>query len=636
MNYQRFSCLLLVLFTVVAVAYDPHKKGAYNPHQKGAHNPHQSSILDVAGAGSPDITNLGTQPGLNFSIDPSSNCSSCHSGSNPGDDDNMPYPTWSGSMMANATRDPLFWAALDVANNDLPGAGDYCLRCHTPNGWYGGRVLKTGDQQNPIEDGTDGCRLQGYHDEADTKFNDYQGINCHFCHRQDETGPNGEVLKPQNANLWVDDQACDNPDSDGFTPCRKGPYSYPYNNNFAPHDWEHSLYIQKGEFCGSCHNVSSPVYEENGSEVAFRTLIDENGVDTGLPMPIERTNVEWESSLFGDLIFRDSLGDDVSTQFPLINRGETCQQCHMPDSDDPSARACFFPGFQNRGSDLAVHEFAGSSTWMPQILKGLYGTALGRSDAYDRTTGYAMEMLQLKSAMLEATPVSSTASELTMNVRVTNLTGHKLPTGYHEGRRMWLHIEARNGSDTVFFESGAYNDATGVLTEDAQIKIYEASYGIWNSGTNNCDITDSMGRKMFHFVLNNCTAKDNRIPPLGFTGGNDIELKPVGYTYPANPEDPDTLVNYDDTTYVIPIAGQAEPITVTATLRFQSVTKEYVEFLANQATENNFQSENDLCNRSLTVGPGNQTRAAFMLDLWNNNGKSTPVDMTTGEIIIGS
>ena len=618
MKYIRFYCLLLLAaMTTATTAFDPHK----------GNNPHRG--------GSIDITNLGTQPGLNFPIDPSTNCSSCHSGSLPGDSDNMPYPTWSGSMMANATRDPLFWAALDVANNDLPGAGDYCLRCHTPTGWYAGRVLKTGDSQNPIEDGTDGCRLVGYHDQEDFSNNDYQGVNCHFCHRQDKTGPLGEVLKPQNANIWVDDQACDNPDSDGFTPCRKGPYRYPYNNNFAPHDWSYSDYIQHGEFCASCHNVSSPVYEENGLEVAFKTLIDVNGVDTGIPMPIERTNMEWEHSLFGDLIFRDPMEDLATNEFPIIREGESCQQCHMPDSDDPSARACFFPGFQNRGSDLAVHEFAGSSTWMPQILKGLYGTALNRSEAYDRSSGYAFEMLQLKSAMLDVTPVSSNGTELNVNVRVTNLTGHKLPTGYHEGRRMWLHLEARDSNDAVFFESGAYNDATGELTTDGQIKIYEASYGIWNSTTQNCDIEDSMGRKTFHFVLNNCVAKDNRIPPLGFTGGDNIELAPVAYTYPASAENPDALVNYDDTSYLIPIAGQSEPITVTATLRFQSVTKEYVEFLARQATDNNFPSENALCNRNYTVGPADQTRAAFMLDLWNNNGKSTPVDMTDGQIIIG-
>ena len=42
-------------------------------------------------------------------------------------------------MMAQAGRDPLFWAALDVANNDVPGIGDFCLRCHSPAGWLDGR-----------------------------------------------------------------------------------------------------------------------------------------------------------------------------------------------------------------------------------------------------------------------------------------------------------------------------------------------------------------------------------------------------------------------------------------------------------------------------------------------------------------
>ena len=47
------------------------------------------------------------------------------------------WPTWAGSMMANAGRDPIFWAALDVANNDaeelgIPGIGEFFIRCHSP------------------------------------------------------------------------------------------------------------------------------------------------------------------------------------------------------------------------------------------------------------------------------------------------------------------------------------------------------------------------------------------------------------------------------------------------------------------------------------------------------------------------
>ena len=32
--------------------------------------------------------------------------------------------------------------------------------------------------------------------------------------------------------------------------------------------------------------------------------------------------------------------------------------------------------------------------------------------------------------------------------------------------------------------------------------------------------------------MTNCLVVDNRIPPLGFTGGTDLETRPVGYAYP--------------------------------------------------------------------------------------------------------
>ena len=43
-----------------------------------------------------------------------------------------------------------------------------------------------------------------------------------------------------------------------------------------------------------------------------------------------------------------------------------------------------------------------------------------------------------------------------------NLAGHKLITGYPEGRRMWLHVVARDGDDATVFESGAYDVDTAI------------------------------------------------------------------------------------------------------------------------------------------------------------------------------
>ena len=49
---------------------------------------------------------------------------------------------WKGSLMAQASRDPLFWAGLTVAAQDSvhaldnPNAGDICVKCHFPQGFY--------------------------------------------------------------------------------------------------------------------------------------------------------------------------------------------------------------------------------------------------------------------------------------------------------------------------------------------------------------------------------------------------------------------------------------------------------------------------------------------------------------------
>ncbi len=598
--------------------------------------------LPVSAGGPIDFTPHGTQPGLNFDLTPPTDCHSCHEGGNLADDEiNMPYATWLGSMKANATRDPLFWAALDVANNDLPGVGDFCLKCHTPQGWYGGNVVKPEFKGQPLVDGANGCELRGDHVSQDSKLSDYGGVNCHFCHRIDEQGPNGEPLVIQNGDLWIDDENCNT----GFGPCRKGPYKYP-DFNTPPHAWEYSSFIESSEFCGSCHNISSPTIEQNGVLTVARKFWHE-GVETEIAMPLERTYSEWKDSYFADLIFRNPFNQLPSDEAPVITEGENCQTCHMPQSTSDEARACVFDpldadGNGRRKGNLSTHQFAGANTWIPQVIKSIYGDELeandpnpGRKVALDLTTSYAFDMLQNKSALLDTTVTKLTSNQLDLAVKVTNLTAHKLPTSYAEGRRMWIHVAVQDAMGKVFWESGAYDLGTAILTEDAQLKVYESLQGIWNPDPDGnaktddatCEITDDNDNKMFHFVLNNCIAKDNRIPPLGFRGADNIEMKPVGITYPAHPTNPGQVVNYDVTNYQVPTAGETGPFAVTTTLKYQVASKDYIEFLDRQATDNSFQSENEMCDRTWTVGPADQSRGAFMKTLWENYNKSAPVDM---------
>lgn len=580
-----------------------------------------------------DFTPEGTQPGtLVIELESPGECGSCHGEFAPAAQQNfMPSPTWSGSMKANATRDPLFWAALDVANHDVPGVGDYCLRCHTPSGWLAGRVHKTGNPGQPFIEGQNGCSLQGGFSEPDFGGNDFSGITCNVCHRADPVGPHGELARRENANLWINDAlSCETVNGSFFGPCRKGPYDYPPSSTPPPHGWEKSHFLGSSEFCGSCHNVTTPIT----SEGPLRTLILADGSDTGIPYPIERTFSEWRASAYADVILANGFGDAPR----LIERGQSCQGCHMRNSEDPAARACTIGGYPNRSGDLPVHEFVGANSWIPRILRDIY-PLLGREQAFNRTIAWAEEMLTQRSAELTLTlgEPPPDAGVLEARVRVTNKAGHKLPTGYAEGRRMWIHVQARDADGTLFWESGAYDAATGVLSEDPQIKIYELLQGQWNrNGNGSCDATDELGRKLFHFVLNDCVIRDNRIPPAGFRGGNDLEIRPTGYSYPETFPGSGVLVHWDDTTYQIEVpAGIPRPIQVSARLRFQIASREYIEFLRFQAVENDFPSENEMCDRNWSEGPAHRSRGVFMYELWEQFDRSPPVDMASAWQAVG-
>ena len=573
----------------------------------------------TADSGNTDFTPHGTQPGLAYSVLPAENCAQCHAP--PGGDADaeasyFPHSSWSGSMLANAGRDPLFWAALDVANHDLPGVGDFCLRCHLPKAWLDGRVSKT--PQGALVDGADGCLLRGSPASSlEDNHNDFQGITCQFCHRAEPTGPLGETAPLDNASIWLDDEAC--PGSD--EPCRKGPYEYAQADTLKPpHAWEKDLSLADSAMCGSCHDVSAPRIPGG------KTLILPDGADTGNPFPVERTYSEWLNSDFADLI----LAAPLELEAPALRSGQTCQNCHMPLAEAADARAARQGAPGSRAGELPVHEFAGGNAWMPAVLSAEYGAALNRTAAFARTVELATEMLERSAEV--SVQADRSSSGLEVAVRVTNLSGHKLPTGYAEGRRMWLQLTVRDGAGAVVFESGRYDTEQARLVEDNQLRTYEVLHGEWHD---NACVTTENDLPVFHFVLANCIASDTRIPPLGFRGGADVELQPVGRTYPETAPGSGRLVNYDNVVFEVPLAAESSgPYTVTAALQYQTATREYIEFLSREAESNATPSENDLCGRSVTWGAADRSRGAYMQWLWENNGRSAPVEMTSSEAVV--
>ncbi len=238
--------------------------------------------------------------------------------------------------------------------------------------------------------------------------------------------------------------------------------------------------------------------------------------------------------------------------------------------------------------DLPQHDLTGANTWIPEILKGEY-VGVVDPDALDAGILRARYMLQ-NAAEVEAEQVGAQ-----LRVRVTNQTGHKLPTGYPEGRRMWLNVKFRDGGNDVVKESGAYDRETGALTEDEEIKIYQTKLGIDEAVSG---LTGIPAGHTFHLVLNNVVLFDNRIPPRGFTNAGYATFggRPVGYTY-------DDGQYWDDTYYAIPAGATSAEVT----LNYQLTTREYVEFLRDANTTN--------------------SKGQDMYDHWENYDRCPPEEM---------
>ena len=243
-------------------------------------------------------------------------------------------------------------------------------------------------------------------------------------------------------------------------------------------------------------------------------------------------------------------------------------------------------------SDLPLHDMTGGSTWLPLLLTNLYP---GEVNSAAVQAGVARATQLLGNAADLAVGLSGSQ----FKVSVTNNTGHKLPTGYPEGRRIWLNVKFYNAATNLLGESGAYNPATGVLSHDAQVKIYEVHPGLETNLANALGLPPGPS---LHFVLNNRIYEDNRIPPRGFTNAayEAFGGAPVGHSYADGQY-------WDDTLYSLP----AGTVRAEARLYYQSTSKEFVEFLRDENVTN--------------------TKGQELYSLWSTNGKCPPTLMQQAE-----
>jgi hypothetical protein len=523
-----------------------------------------------------DVFLPGSQDSESITLESPARCLSCHGNYNI---EIEPFFNWSGSMMAQAARDPLYEACLAITNQDVPSGGDLCIRCHAPEGWLGGRSIPT-----------DGSALIN---------SDMEGIHCDFCHRMikpTEPGINPYPLDQiYTENTWpADNSYLGTLDS---LPPMSGNGMYivdpddtkrgPFVEAGAKHAYHYSPFHSESEICGTCHDVSNPVFDRqaNDSYTPNAFGFSAPSYNTYDLFPVERTYSEWLVSAYNTPagVYAPQFGGNK-------NHVSTCQDCHMKDISGVAA---------NKNSavyrnDLSHHDMTGGNTFIPAVIAALYPSDVNAA-ALDSAEARARTMLQL-AATMDLT-LTEMEDQFIATVRITNETGHKLPSGYPEGRRMWINIVAMDAMGTVIYESGHYEKSTATLVQDDDIKIYEIKPGIDGLMAG---ITGLPEGPSFHFVLNNKIFFDNRIPPRGFTNEAfvNIQSPPVDYSYADGQY-------WDDTEYVLPIATDSLEIT----LYYQTLSKEYVEFLRDE---------------NITNDAGN-----ILYDLWDTHGKSAPEIMNS-------
>jgi hypothetical protein len=304
----------------------------------------------------------------------------------------------------------------------------------------------------------------------------------------------------------------------------------------------------------------------------------------------------------------------------------SCQTCHMRAI---TGRGCDKANAPNR-LDQPMHDQTGGNYWVFPLIKyqDAKGTLrLGGGLSAEQIAAMDDGVLRAKTHLTQA----ATLDVIGNTVRITNMTGHKLISGYPEGRRMWLNIKWYDVSNPIpgetipIREDGAYGpllpegqfleytDVNGVTHQfnpesildlaGTNTRIYEVHPAItqeWaetlaaightdtaigfnrltgaTEGTIGELASGALGQyaKSFHFVLNNYVADDNRIPPYRMS--YDEALKRNALPVPATQYGgkPGGVYNHWDEITLNPPTGA---VSADITLYYQGTSWEYVQFL---------------------------------------------------------
>lgn len=470
-------------------------------------------------------------------------CSFCHAAVEPGVEPTMPHDAWKGSLMAQGGRDPLFFAQMTTAEQDVTSVGYYCMRCHVPLSIVTGHA-----------DITDGSALDDF---------DRDGVSCHFCHTMVDP-----IYKPGISP--VEDEAIlgsllDKPEHFGnamFVLDPSGQRRGPRPDALPAHEILHSPFHRSADLCGTCHDVGN---------VATIRLPDGtytyNNLDEPCPtsdpwhqFPLERTYTEWKLSAFAQG------GVDMGGRFggQGVTIVSSCQDCHMPRV---VSQACNFGPVRK---DVARHDFAGAAVGVLEMIKQLNPDDPNVDPAaIDIAKARSIDMLQ------RAASIELAQEGASLRVRVINESGHKLPTGHIEGRRAWVHVRMLGAKNQLLAEYGHY-DAQQAELDEASTEVYEMLVGLSQAAAT---ATGLPAGPTAHMSLADSIVKDNRIPPRGFANAAYAEggAPVVAHSYADG-------THWDDSWFPLP-PGTTR---VEAEVLYQNLPRHYIEHLRDANVTNDW------------------------------------------------
>jgi len=462
-----------------------------------------------------------------------------------------PYDLWQSSMMGNSARDPLWRAVVSVEMAATPSKAAAieakCAKCHLP----------LADRETQAIDGPP-SGLALIRDPGDLGRLARDGASCTLCHRIRPDGLGESRTFTARFEL-------------GETLAAFGPHARPFampmrrHSGFTPIFGKHIL---DSGLCGTCHTLETNALAPDGKATGGRLLE-------------QSPFLEWRAS-----------------SFAKGSGAKSCADCHLPTTDEDGRRietgiarnpgGRDFPPVRPR-SPVGRHLLVGGNTLVPALLRDNADRLSpdAPAEAFDETLRAAREGLRSRTAQLEIGWAAREGAYLRIPVTVTNLTGHKLPTG-HPMRRMWLRFVARDGSGRTVLAVGRFDERGRILGADGKPLAAEIAGGpehthrdvvrspdevpVWQAV-----MRDSNGRPTRLLMRGAGFGRDDRLLPRGFQvdTADGRAVAPVGVAGDEN-----FTGGSDVVTFLVPFTGGDGPaagrISVVATLVYQTAGARYL------------------------------------------------------------